>query len=305
MKKLKRIIYSRWFSVLFRPFAVLLFRMSKITSNFIIKKAKINGGEINYFGVPIKFPSNTGITFLTNIYWKGDDGFEYEIGNYLKKNILKFDYFFDIGANFGFYSAFASKINPNLKIFSFEPLTTIYNNQTEFFKLNNVKAKSENLALSNSEGVATFYIPEKDIPSEIHTATLNSDFFYNKHFKMHTEQIKTITLDKYIDKLPLTQNDRVLIKIDVEGHELNVLKGALNFFKNHKPVLVCEIEMKNETINELFEFISGLGYDFYLFQNNYLIKTKKEDLINFSGAPNFLVIHESLNITGAGNIAKI
>ena len=70
----------------------------------------------------------------------------------------------------------------------FENLENIYLNQIEFLKLNNVKSKSENIAISDFDGVATFYVPEKDIISEIHTATLNPDFFYNKQFKINKKE---------------------------------------------------------------------------------------------------------------------
>ena len=69
--------------------------------------------------------------------------------------------------------------------------------------------------------------------------------------------------------------------------------------------MICEIEMKSETVDELFEFVSVLGYNFYLFQDNYLIRIQKEDLINFNGAPNFLLVHESINFNVNGNLAKI
>lgn len=296
MKKLKQIIYSRLFSQIFRPSYRIIFFLSKKVLYYIYTKAKINGGRVDYFGISINFPKDTGITILTNIYWKGEKGFEYEIGSFFNKNIKKFNYFFDIGANFGFYSAFASKLNPNLTIFSFEPLTNIYKNQIDFLKLNDTKSKSENLAISNFDGISTFYIPDKDIISEIHTATLNPDFFYNKSFKMIEKQVKTITLDSYVDKITFNQTERILIKLDVEGHEFNVFKGAVNFLKTSKPIIICEIEMNSEYLRELYNLLVSLNYSFYIFQNDFLIKIKEIDFKNFKGAPNFLLIHETYDI---------
>lgn len=293
MKKLKLVIYSRLFSKVLRPFYKLLFFLSNKTISFIYKKAKINDAEVSYFGTSIKFPPNTGITILTNLYWKGEKGFEYEIGCFLEKNIKKFNYFFDIGANFGFYSAVVSKMNPNLKIFSFEPLDNIYKNQLDFLKLNNINSKSENIAISDFDGFSTFYIPEKDIISEIHTATLNPDFFYNKQFQVHEKQVTTITLDSYVKQLNLNTNERFLVKLDVEGHELSAFKGAVDFLKKYKPVVICEIEADSESINELFGLVASLGYSFYFFNNNFLFKIKKSDFKYFKGAPNFLLLHES------------
>lgn len=296
MKKLKQIIYSQLFSQVFRPLYRMIFFLSKRALSIIYTKAKINGGEINYFGTSLKFPKDTGITILTNIYWKGEKGFEFEIGSFFNKNIKKFNYFFDIGANFGFYSAYASKMNPNLTIFSFEPLTNIYKNQIDFLKLNNIKSKSENLAISNFNGISTFYVPDKDIISEIHTATLNPDFFYNKRFKMIQKQVETISLDSYINKLTFNKTEKILIKLDVEGHEFNVFKGAINFLKTSKPVIICEIEMNSDYLKELYNLLVSLDYSFYIFQNDFLLKIKEIDFKKFKGAPNFLLVHETYDI---------
>jgi FkbM family methyltransferase len=293
MKKLKFIIYSKWFSLLLRPFYKMLFYISSKILQIIYSKAKINSGKIKYFGISLNFPPNIGITFLTNIFWKGENGYEYEIGNYIQKNIQNFDYFFDIGANFGFYSAIAFKKKPDLKIFSFEPLENIYLNQIEFLKLNNVKSKFENIAISDFDGVATFYVPEKDIISEIHTATLNPDFFYNKQFKINKKEVPSLTLDSYVKDVKFDIGSQILVKIDVEGHEFSVFKGATIFLINYKPTVICEIEMNSEISDELYDFVSSLGYIFYLFQNNFLIRTKKVDFISLKGAPNFLLVHES------------
>ena len=50
-----------------------------------------------------------------------------------------------------------------------------------------------------------------------------------------------------------------IIKIDVEGHELNVLKGAVNTIKKHKPMILIEIHQFENS--EIPEFIESLGYD--------------------------------------------
>lgn len=50
------------------------------------------------------------------------------------------------------------------------------------------------------------------------------------------------------------------IKMDVEGHELNVLKGLRETLIREKPVLFIEIHMTEPTSNETFLFIKSLGY---------------------------------------------
>ena len=47
------------------------------------------------------------------------------------------------------------------------------------------------------------------------------------------------------------------IKIDVEGHELNVLEGARNFFATNRPV--CLIECRDRNKHQVEEFFTGLN----------------------------------------------
>ena len=84
-----------------------------------------------------------------------------------------------------------------------------------------------------------------------------------------------------------------MLKLDVEGHELSAFKGAIDFLKTYTPVVICEIETDSESINELFDLVTSVGYSFYFFNNNFLFKIKKSDFKYFKGAPNFLLLHES------------
>ncbi len=77
------------------------------------------------------------------------------------------------------------------------------------------------------------------------------------------EMIQVITLDQFIKDHPLSRVD--FIKIDVEGHELNVLLGSQETIATYKPALmieVCENYLKraNASKQELFEFFAQLNY---------------------------------------------
>ena len=78
------------------------------------------------------------------------------------------------------------------------------------------------------------------------------------------------------------------IKIDVEGHEMEVINGSRKIINNHKPILLIEIEerhSKNRVIDTI-NYINKLGYNsFYLLQDE-LIETKY--LNNFNNINNFI-----------------
>jgi FkbM family methyltransferase len=79
--------------------------------------------------------------------------------------------------------------------------------------------------------------------------------------------IQTTTIDKIIGDEPVT-----FIKLDVEGVELEALRGAVNSIKKHKPKLAVCLYHKPEDILEIPEFLYGLvpEYNFYIRHHNYI-----------------------------------
>ena len=157
------------------------------------------------------------------------------------------NYFFDIGSNCGYYSIVLAKIFQNLKILAFEP------NDEACQKFNKTLSANSNL----SERISLHKYGLSDISSVLKmrskvkydyiqtggsTVHDNSDLsdvkIYDANFKVADEEI-------YIDK------SVIAIKIDVEGHEYNVLKGLKKIINNNKCILQIEIfEDKFEKINE-------------------------------------------------------
>jgi len=87
------------------------------------------------------------------------------------------------------------------------------------------------------------------------------------------EKTQTIPICKIDDEIFSKEID--LIKIDVEGFELAVIKGATKLLKanNFPPILfeVWDFEWFSTSKNELLEFIKNLGYEvFYLFNEDYI-----------------------------------
>ena len=72
------------------------------------------------------------------------------------------------------------------------------------------------------------------------------------------------------------------IKIDVEGHEKEVINGSKNIIKKYKPNLLVEIEERhNKTkVVDTINYINKLGYDSFFLHENELIETKKLDTLN-------------------------
>jgi FkbM family methyltransferase len=193
--------------------------------------------------------------------------------------------FIDIGSNVGIYSYYFSKIFN--EVYAFEPLEDIS------FRIkyigSNVKLYS--CALSNKIDKASLYIPiENNIPKYPLASLERKD----------NSIIKTISINM-LDNFNFCNID--LIKIDVEGHELNVINGGINLIKNNSPLILIEIEQRHISypINQMFQvlldlnykgfFISkGLIHDIDFFDYEVHQKPFLEDIYNKNYINNFIFI---------------
>ena len=181
----------------------------------------------------------------------------------------KINYFLDVGANCGYYSLKISREIPSIKILSFEPNIEAY---TKFRKtlIKNLdlskKIKLENFGLSDQsaklkmQSMLKFGYAQTGGASVIDKNSDTKNFTFYANFKVGDDYIK------------LT-DEKISIKIDVEGHELNVLKGIHNTIKKNRCILQIEIFKKN--FFDVNNFLSSLGYKiFYEVKNrsNYFYK---------------------------------
>jgi len=179
---------------------------------------------------------------------------------YLRKNLKKGDIAVDIGAHKGGYLYWMLKRVKSVgRCYAFEPQPVLYN------YLKNLKYKNvlqhlivENKGVSSTRSGFRLYIPKTKKGSSP-SATLNlpteetEDQFTNV-------QIESTTLDHYFFEENIFPD---LIKIDVEGHELEVLKGGRNLLSTHPPKIIIECEqrhLQDHKIQEVFDFLLEKNY---------------------------------------------
>jgi FkbM family methyltransferase len=163
--------------------------------------------------------------------------------NFIKNYVTKDDnfVFFDVGANIGQYTNKVLEQNSTVKAYLFEPNPNIFQKlkilQSENIKLYNYALgaspstlKLYDLKASDSGTHGTLY---KDVITEIH----NDDHV--------TYDIEVKTIDEICDGEKV--NHINLLKIDVEGHELEVLKGAQNII-NQGAVDTIHIEFNEMNV---------------------------------------------------------
>lgn len=151
--------------------------------------------------------SDTSVTpcLVRDFYW------ESWITSWFLKEVEDKDNFVDIGANSGYYSAIAA--HHGLKTYAFEPNGTY----TSLLELIPGITKVYPLALSDSPGKSLLRIPS----SLEGSATLRTDFRLEAYDVTNLE-VEVSTLDAALPEL----EGKTLVKIDVEGMEEHVMRGA-------------------------------------------------------------------------------
>lgn len=155
----------------------------------------------------------------------------------LKQTVKKGDITIDVGAWNGVYTLFLSKlVGKEGKVYSFEPDPIVMRILKTNIKFNKIKnTKLENLAVSNSEGKEIFYILDEGGTSKSYVKNAPDS---NRFGIITKELLRNITtLDNYCLKNNIIPNG---IKIDVEGLEGLVIKGARRIMEQYKPWILLE-----------------------------------------------------------------
>lgn len=245
----------------------------KIGKNFIVSKAYslLANSELRYV-VNIKNDFSK-IAFNIPLFLP-EDKFYYELIitgtiergtiKFMKKFIHKDDCVFDVGANIGFFTLTMATANENVKVYAFEPLPStfyrlrqnvIFNYHLKNITINNIAVtdKKDKIKINQFSGLHHGY-------SSI--SQLNRNDFTSF-------DVSSISIDEFISENEINKID--LIKIDVEGAEELVLKGALYTISKFSPSII--LEMNEETAfknnfksSDLLNYLLSLhDYKFYRF----------------------------------------
>tara|TARA_R110000764_G_scaffold9881_3_gene31038 strand:- start:832 stop:1506 length:675 start_codon:yes stop_codon:yes gene_type:complete len=167
----------------------------------------------------------------------------------IRRNLSPGDIACDIGANKGSYLYWMSRWAGRVVAFEPQPgLATYLDDACSALGMTNVTV--ERSGVSDASGTREFYVPSENSPE----ASLV------QHGAARSYSIPVVALDDYFP----AQERVALLKIDVEGGELDVLKGAERILRQHRPVLLMECEQRhlNEgTVADCLTYLAQLGYD--------------------------------------------
>jgi len=188
----------------------------------------------------------------------------------------------DIGANLGTFCVPLARKIPNLEFHAFEPQRIINYQLCANVVINSLEnVYTYEFALSNKEGDVKLAMPD-------YTAETNiGAFSIDKEVRENEYECSTVNTTDKIQLLPLDLlafSNVKLIKLDVEGHELEVLQGGLETIKanNYPPIIFEAWTWKpwyQEKRKALFDYLEGHGYKIeQLGENNLARHPKHEEL---------------------------
>ena len=259
MSFIKKKIFSKFLRATKRP----LFYCSVLIKSLLMRFFKIEV-EINRNSIEWAF-------LLSNLskFNLGDDLF---INSKKKKKINKKIVFLDIGANDGTYAPtfldkFCKVNKLDLTLYALEPIRSNFKIlEKNLENLKYITAYPFLLGASDQNQKTIIYHAHR---AKWHSIPNNE---FNKKACGIEEEIKLIKIDDFI-KDKLLDNPSLIIKIDVEGYELNVLKGMQNILENQIPeAIIFETDLNKEYIQhsyfpEMHEYLDRYNYKCAMFSN--------------------------------------
>ncbi len=160
----------------------------------------------------------------------------------------------DVGANRGVYAYLFSKYSTHVLAIEPHPLMV-----EQLKKSLPGSVEVLNFAASDREGECEFHIPQRagrDIDSRC-----SLEPGVNNEFAMRTIYVER----RRLDKLPIEGHSVGAIKVDVEGHELNTLRGITGLITKSKPTIIVESEARHHAgaPQNVFQFLLKFGYRGY------------------------------------------
>jgi len=170
--------------------------------------------------------------------------------------------FFDVGAYHGVYSVIAGKRVTNRgQVVAFEPSPRDRRRLQLHLRWNGIcSAQVEPYAAGAAAMKTTFFQVVSGDPTRNGLRPPATDDSTARI------SVETITLDQYVAERGIGQVD--VMKLDVEGGELEVLRGAAKMFEKFRPALICEVLDETTKVwgyqaREIISYLSATGYQWF------------------------------------------
>lgn len=195
----------------------------------------------------------------------------------LVKSTKKIKTLIDVGSNKGQFMLLLERFFPDINIYSFEPIKEELHIQKKLFSFRK-KINFYNFAIGNKNCKKKFYITKrKDSSSFYKFNKLNSS---NQDYKIiEKREVQIFKLDTILHNKDLKKP--VILKLDVQGYEMEVLKGSLKILKRINYLLIevskNEIYRNQATENQIINFLKKKS--FFLISSTISTKINKTNFL--------------------------
>lgn len=196
---------------------------------------------------------------------------EAELSDFVKRNLQVETTFIDIGSNFGYFAVLAKQCRGAAEfsnVIAFEPNPKMFDLLQENMRINWGGGKYEliNKAVSNIAGTATLASPKsRSGNASLYEQPLSGSEEYDSY------EVEVLSIDEYFNHTPKD----AFVKIDVEGHELNVLEGMRRTISGCKKMTIAmewsPQQLGKENQQGIIKLITEVGLDIE-FMNGETIK---------------------------------
>jgi FkbM family methyltransferase len=181
----------------------------------------------------------------------------------------------DVGGNAGYYAYYLSRLTRQVHVFEPNPICL-----AQLRRIQRRNMILRDVALSDHSGTAVMRFD----PGNTGIGTIEAANRLDKNPGIKTiveREVKICPLDD------LSLRDVAFMKIDVEGHEPAVLRGAVRLIANLKPVLLIEIERRHNpaAFEEVEDLLARFGYSVWQLSAGSLIPVRREEIDQLQASP--------------------
>ncbi|NJN41372.1 MAG: FkbM family methyltransferase [Flammeovirgaceae bacterium] len=190
------------------------------------------------------------------LFWRKPENFEYT--KQFIPLIEKCKTFIDVGANIGYYSILAGKLNPEIAVYAYEPAQGPFHFLNQNVSVNNLNHQIQpfQIALGKKSDTIDFY-ESINLKYSYLTHHLGGVGTTLKNNTFHPHKVRSETLDSIIQTNKILGVD--LIKLDTEGTELEILEGCTHSINQFRPIVISEI-LFNKIEAQLETYFTALNY---------------------------------------------
>ncbi len=212
------------------------------------------------------------------IYWRGNHSTE--VATFLKRHLQPDMTFVDVGANLGELTLVAAKRLPKGRVLAFEPVPQIFAQLSRNVALNNLACvelfnfglfdRTDSLPIYRQQDI-NFGTINEGVPSLFSTGTDREEV------SVLLRRFDDVALEYRLERLDV-------MKIDVEGAELMVLRGAEPFIRRFRPLIITELSQLNfqragYTSTDLIDYLRSLEYDVQILDDHRKLPTHPCDAV--------------------------